>query len=239
MNKCNCGAEYKTTKPFLKHVENCSYSDLDIDVILHLGHMINEVDRTLFYANFGKLKKYAKDNKLSISEATEEMLHKTIYSYRKSLWDIHLIWQNNLLTSERRQFLQWVWKNYKDITLISLRNLLGNEKIIYRFNLENTTPTITKRINDSLIFIHEHGEIENDFEFVDLISTGKISMYYVLFNDWLASEWFGRLDKDLQDELHDYVELASKTVLERLTPKEFDELNKLACSESPIIYDVF
>lgn len=117
-----------------------------------------------------------------------------------------------------------------------MRKILSNSKIIYRFNIESTSKAIEKRIGESLIYIHEHGEFSNDFVFVDRIMSGNVSVYYVLFNDWLAQKWFGRLDMDLQKELQDHVDLASKTVLSRLSSEDFDKLHTLAESDTPVIH---
>jgi hypothetical protein len=236
MLECNCGKEFKTENGLSKHVSECPYAELVVEKIYNLGHMINEVDKKLFHVALGKIKKYAKDNQISFEQSQKILQEEAIYKYRKSLWDILMVWKDELLASEFRPFLKWVWKTYKEITLLSLRNTLSNTKIIYRFNLENTTFMIGKRIDDSLIHIHEHGDFSNDFEFVDAIISGQVSMYYVLFNDWLAQKWFGRLDIDLQHELEEYVQIASKTVLDRLKKEEFELLQTLACTETPKIF---
>lgn len=236
MSVCNCGKEYKLEKAFNKHLEECLYASMDLEKIYNLGYMINDVDKKLFHVSLAKIKKYSKDNNCDIDIAKKELQKDIIYKYRKSLWDILTVWKTELLASEYRHFLHWIFKTYKDITLLSLRNTLSNTKSIYRYNLENTVGMMSKRIDDSLLFIHQHGEFSNDFEFVDSILAGNISMYYVLFNDWLAQTWFGRLDIDLQHELEEYVEIASKTVLDRLKPKEFESLQTLACNETPKIF---
>lgn len=235
---CNCGKEYKTEKGFSNHQNKCSYINLNIEKVYKLGRMIDDVDRRLFHVSLGSIKKYVKTNDVEIDEAKIILKKEIIYKYKKSLWDILTIWKDELLASEYRQYLKWVFKTYKDISLISLRNTLTNPKIIYRFNLENTASMIGNRIDDSLVYIHEHGDFSNDFEFVDAIMTGQISMYYVLFNDWLAQKWFGRLDIDLQHELEEYVEIASKTVLDRLKHNEFELLQELACTDTPKIYEM-
>ncbi len=236
MFTCNCGKEFKTENGLTKHKTDCPYADLNIDKIYNLGYLIDEVDKKLFHVPLSKIKKFAKENHLEIDKAKRLLQKEAIYKYRKSLWDILTVWKDELLASEYRPFLKWVWKTYKDITLLSLRNTLSNTKIIYRFNLENTVSMIGKRIDESLIHIHEHGEFSNDFEFVNAIMSGQVSMYYVLFNDWLAQNWFGRLDVDLQHELEEYVQLASKTVLERLKQEEFVLLQTKACTDTPTIY---
>lgn len=237
MFSCNCGKEFKTESGLTKHKADCPYADLSVEKIYRLGYLIDEVDKKLFHIPLSKIKKFAKENQIEVDDAKRQLQKEAIYKYRKSLWDILNVWKDELLASEYRPFLKWVWKTYKDITLLSLRNTLSNTKIIYRFNLENTATMIGKRIDESLIHIHEHGEFTNDFEFVDAIMSGRVSMYYVLFNDWLAQQWFGRLDIDLQKELEEYVELASKTVLERLKREEFDLLQSLACTNTPKIYE--
>jgi hypothetical protein len=236
MFECKCGKKCAFEKGFTKHKSKCEYVNLDISKIYHLGYMIDEIDKILFRVKIGEVKKLAVSEKISNDEAKKILREKLFYKYRKSFWDIHLSWKDQLLVSEHRPFLKWVWDTYSDISLISLKSLLGNSKVIYRYNLENTTSMISKRIDDSLIHIHEVGSFNNDFEFVDCIMTGKISMYYVLFNDWLAITWFASLDKDLQDELADLVEIASKTVLEKLNADDFDNLQKQACAITPIIY---
>ncbi len=238
MSVCNCGKEYKLEKTFNTHLEECLYASMDLEKIYNLGYMINDVDKKLFHVSLAKIKKYSKDNNCDIDIAKKELQKDIIYKYRKSLWDILIVWKTELLASEYRHFLHWIFKTYKDITLLSLRNTLSNTKSIYRYNLENTVGMMSKRIDDSLLFIHQHGEFSNDFEFVDSILAGNISMYYVLFNDWLAQTWFGRLDIDLQHELEEYVEIASKTVLDRLKPKEFETLQTLACNETPKIFEM-
>jgi len=235
---CNCGKEYKTETGFVKHQKNCPYIDLNINKIYNLGYMIDNVDKRIFYVPVGKIKKKSKENNITFEEAKKIIQQENIYKYRKALWDILIVWKNELIPSEYRHFLKWCWKTYKDITVLSMKRILGNSKVLYRYNLEHTSFMIGKRIDDSLIHVHEHGDFSNDFEFVANIISGNISMYYVLFNDWLATQWFGRLDIDLQNELNEYVEIASKTVLERLKKKEFDLLQQLACTVTPKIYDM-
>lgn len=237
MFSCNCGKEFKTESGLSRHKSECPYAELSIDKIYNLGYLIDEVDKKLFHVPLSKIKKVSKENQIDVDNARRQLQKEAIYKYRKSLWDILSVWKDELLASEYRPFLKWVWKTYKDITLLSLRNTLSNTKIIYRFNLENTTSMIEKRIDESLIHIHEHGEFSNDFEFVNAIMSGQVSMYYVLFNDWLAQKWFGRLDIDLQKELEEYVHLASKTVLERLKKEEFELLQARACANTPKIYE--
>ena len=237
MFSCNCGKEFKTENGLIKHRTACPYAEINLEKIYTLGYMIDEVDRKMFHVPLGKIKRFAKENDIEVDQAKRQLQKDAIYKYRKSLWDILNVWKDELLASEYRPFIKWVWKTYKEITLLSMRNTLSNTKIIYRFNLENTAAMIGKRIDESLIHIHQHGEFTNDFEFVDAIMSGQVSMYYVLFNDWLASNWFGRLDMDLQKELEEYVKLASKTVLERLKHDEFELLQSLACTNTPKIYE--
>jgi hypothetical protein len=235
---CNCGKNYETEKKFINHQRTCKYVELDLKKVLTFGYMLDEVDRHLFHVPLSTIKKYSKDNNVNIENAKKELKHVIITHYKKSLWDILLVWEHELLVSEYRQFAKWVWKTYKDISLISLRNILSNKKIIYKYHLESTPSTIKKRINDSLIYIHEIGEFHNDFEFVDVLFSGKVSIFYVLFNDWLATQWYGRLDSDLQNGLLENVNLASKIILDRLKPDEFDMLQKLACSNTPVIHAI-
>ena len=200
--------------------------------------MIHDSNKFLFHVHFGKVNKYKKENDIERDEAYEILLKENIYKYRKTLWDILEAWKDELLPSEYREFTRWVFKTYNDITLLSLRNTLSNPKIMYRFNLEHTKPMIEKRIDDSLVYIHNNHEFHNDFDFVDSIMTGDVSMYYVLFNDWLAEKWFGRLEQDIQKELTDYVEIASKVIVDRVSHTEFDELHELASSDTPKIYEM-
>ncbi len=237
MFTCNCGKELKTEKGINKHILECPYASLNIEKIYKFGLIIDSVNRLLFRVAISKIKKYSKINNINIDDAKTILQKEEILKYRKNLYDILEVWQEELLPSEYRTFLNWVFLKYKNITLLSLRNTLSNRKIIYRFNLEHSAKMIGSRIEDSLLFVHEHKEFVNDFEFTDYILSGNISMYYVLFNDWLAQQWFGRIDIDLQHELEEYVEIASKTVLNRLNPDEFDLLNKLACTSTPMIYE--
>lgn len=236
MFACNCGKEYKTEKGLSSHQEKCDYADINIDRIYKLGGMIDDVDKKLFHVSLGSIKKYAKLNTVEFDDAKKILQQEIIYKYRKSLWDILMVWQDSLLVSEYRSFLKWIFKTYKDINLLSLRNTLCNGKIIYRYNMETSREMIEKRIDNSLIYIHEHGEFHNDFVFVDAILSGNISMYFVLFNDWLAQKWFSRLDMDLQKELEEYVEIASKNIINRIKPDDFDILQKLANTIKPVIH---
>lgn len=238
MLKCICGKTYKTSKGHMNHIANCEYVNMDLKKIYRLGKMIHETNKFLFHVHFGKLNKYKKENECTRDEAYEILLKENIFKYRKTLWDILETWKAELLPSEYREFLKWVFKTYNDITLLSLRNTLSNTKIIYRFNLENSKAMIETRINDSLLYIHNNKEYSNDFEFVDNIMYGNISMYYVLFNDWLAEKWFGRLAVDLQKELSDYVDIASKVIIDRIKHSEFEELQELANSDTPLIHEM-
>jgi len=236
MFNCNCGKTYKTETGYNKHISNCKYVDLDPDKVYRLGKLISEYNKFLFRAPLGKIRKVAKDENVSEDIAKDIVLKQVILKYKKSLWDILLVWREALLVSEYRVFIKWVFSTYKDINLLSLRSTLTNPKIIYRYNIEHTVDMITGRIEDSLLFLHNKKEFSNDFEFINHIIIGDISMYYVIFNDWLAEEWFSHLDTDLQKELEDLVEIATKTVLERINCDDFDILQKLACSETPKIH---
>lgn len=238
MFNCNCGKEYKTEKGFLKHIDVCSYADIDIDKVYMLGEMIGELDRQLFHVHLGTIKKHSKVNEISIKESRKILQLAAIYKYRKTLWDILLVWRDELVVSEYRFFAKWVFKTYKDIALISLRNTLSNTKILYRYHLESTAIMIGRRIDESLLFIHEHGEFSNDFEFTDIVMSGKVSIYYILFNDWLAKKWFGRLDVDMQKELYYNINMASNIIVDRVSHSEYDLLHELACTDTPSIYDV-
>jgi len=236
--KCFCGKKYKTEKGYLKHASNCRYSEMDLKKIYRLGKLIHESNNFLFHVHFGKLNKYKKENDCTREEAYDILLEENIFKYRKTLWDILEAWKEELLPSEYRVFTKWIFKTYKDITLLSLRNTLSNPKIMYRFNLENTKDMIEGRIESSLLYIHNNHTFHNDFDFVDSIMTGDVSMYYILFNDWLAEKWFGRLENDIQKELTDYVEIASKVIVDRVSHKEFDELQQLASADTPEIYEM-
>ena len=238
MFECNCGKTYKTESGYNKHVKACEYADIDIETVYRLGKLINETNKFLFHVALGKIRKLSKEKGVSQDIAKDMLQKEAILKYKKSLWDILQVWREELVVSEYRVFAKWIFSTYKDITLLSLRNTLTNPKIIYRYNLEHTADMIAGRIEDSLLFIHNKDTYSNDFEFVDHITVGDISMYYVIFNDWLAQEWFGRLDIDLQKELEHLVEIVTKTVLERIDHKEFDTLQKLACSETPKIYEM-
>lgn len=233
---CICGYKCGTEKPFLKHTTVCQYLDLEIEKVYQIGFMIDDICNFLFHVSLRTIHKYSKNNNISIEDARIKLKSEIMFKYRKSLWDIYKTLKGNLLFSEWREFMQWSTNKYQDISLISMKNTFGDQKKIYRYNIENTVKTIEKRINDSLITIHEQHEYANDFEFVNYVMSGKISMYYLIFNDWLAISWFERLDKDLQDELSDIVEIASKTVLDRLKHSDFDTLQMLACTDTPVIH---
>jgi len=238
MFTCICGKSYKTEKGYLKHTVTCPYTDMNLKQVYRLGNMIHDSNKFIFHVQVGKINKYRKENNCSRDEAYDILLKENIYKYRKTLWDILEAWKEEMLPSEYREFTRWIFKTYKDITILSLRKTLTNTKIMYRFNLENTVTMIEKRIDDSLRYIHEHNTFHNDFDFVDSIMTGDVSMYYVLFNDWLATKWFGRLDVDIQEELSDYVEIASKVIIDRVSPSEFDKLQELSNTDTPMIYEM-
>lgn len=238
MFACNCGREYQREKSFIAHQEQCVYKDLDLKTVYWIGSIIDDANSNIFRVSIGPVKKYAKENNLEYNTAKEILQKELIYKYRRSLWEINLVWTEELLISEYREFAKWVFATYKDISLISLKSMLANTKVIYRFNFEHTAQIIGRRIDDSLTYVNEHDEFVNDFEFVAAVTSGDISMYYVLFNDWLAEKWFGRLDRDLQKELECLYKIASKTILERLTADEFDLLQKLAGTSTPVIFEM-
>ena len=238
MFECNCGKSYKSEAGYKKHIQTCEYVDLEINKVYSLGKIINESNKFLFHVALGKIRKLAKEKGISQDIARDMLQKEAILKYKKSLWDILEYWKEELVVSEYRVFAKWVFRTYKDITLLSLRNTLTNPKIIYRYNLEHTADMIAGRIDDSLLFLHNKNVFTNDFEFIDHIMVGDISMYYVIFNDWLAEEWFGRLDIDLQKELEHLVDIVTKTVLERIKPSEFEKLQTLACSQTPKIYEM-
>jgi len=238
MFECNCGKSYKTEKGYTKHLESCDYADIEIDKVLRLGMIINDCNKFLFHVALGKIRKTAKEKGVSQEIAKDMLQRDAILKYKKSLWDILEYWKEELVISEYRVFAKWVFATYKDISLLSLRNTMTNHKIIYRYNLEHTADMIENRIEDSLLFLHNKNTFSNDFEFINHITVGDISMYYVIFNDWLAEEWFGKLDIDLQKELEHLVEIVTKTVIERIDPEEFETLQTLACSETPKIYEM-
>lgn len=238
MFECNCGKVYKTKSSFDKHVKLCEYTNLNLEKVYNLGLIINDTNKFLFHVHLTKIRKKAKDESITQEKAKELLTKEIIFKYRKSLWDILTVWNEELLVSEYRVFLKWIFKTYKDISLLSLRNTLTNQKIIYRYNLEHTNDIISKRIEESLLFLHNKNKFSNDFEFIDNIMVGNISMFYVIFNDWLAEHWFNNLDNDLQIELEHLVSIASKIIINRINHKEFDKLQELACSETPIIYSI-
>ena len=104
--------------------------------------------------------------------------------------------------------------------------------------MEYNATTIKNRINSSILYIHEYGEFMNDYDFADAVAIGDISLYYILFNTWLAETWFGQLDLDLQNELTPNVETVSQLIIDRVNHKEFDELQALADSVTPIIHRI-
>jgi hypothetical protein len=189
--ECNCGKGYKTEAGYKKHIQTCEYADLDVDKVYRLGKLINDSNKFLFHVALGKINKMAKEQGVSKDIAKDILMKQAILKYRKSLWDILQVWKEELVVSEYRVFAKWAFSTYKDINLLSLRNTLTNPKIIYRYNLEHTADMIAGRIEDSLLFLHNKKVFSNDFEFVDHITAGDISMYYVIFNDWLAEDWFG------------------------------------------------
>ncbi len=238
MFNCNCGKVYKTEKPYLKHIDECPYSECTEYKMYLLGFMIQEQKPLLFRPSIASTKKVMKAKGLNKDEAFDEALKDNIYKFRKSLWDIIYVFEHTLLPSEYRLYIKWVFKTYPDVFLESMRNVLGSTKTIYRFNMEYNAKTIKNRIDSSIIYIHEYGEFMNDYDFADAVATGDISLYYILFNTWLAETWFGRLDKDLQSELAPNIEIVSKLIIDRVNHKEFEELQTLSDSATPIIHEI-
>lgn len=238
MFNCNCGKEYKTEKPYLKHIDTCDYAESSMDKMYLLGFMINEQKPLLFRPSIASTKKVMKAKGLNKDEAFDEALKENIYKFRKSLWDVMYVFEHTLLPSEYRLYVKWVFKTYPDIFLESMRNVLGSTKTLYRFNMEYNAKTIKDRIDSSIIYIHEYGDFANDYDFADAVATGDISLYYILFNTWLAESWFGGLDSDLQSELTPNIEIVSKLILDRVNHKEFEELQKLSDTVTPTIHEI-
>ena len=237
--KCVCGKEYKIKKSYLNHLDTCKYSNASLERMYLLGYMIHEVNGNLFRPTIAKAKKLMKNDNLTKDNAMDKALQNNIYEYRKTLWDILEVFEHMLLPSEYRRYVRWAFKTYKgDVFLMSLRNILGNTKVIYRFNMEYNASVIKTRIDSSLIYIHEHGEFANDYDFADAVAIGDISLYYILFNTWLAEKWFGRLDLDLQNELAPNIEIVSNLIIDRVNGNEFEELQKLADTLTPTIYEI-
>jgi len=238
MFECTCGKTYKTKKPYLKHFNNCDYANKSIERMYSLGYMIHEAKPLLFRPSISTAKKLMKSNNLNKDEALIEAQKQSIYEYRRSLWDILVVFEHTLLPSEYRLYIKWAIKTYPNIFLESLRNVLGSTKILYRFNMEYNATTIKNRINSSILYIHEYGEFINDYDFADAVAIGDISLYYIMFNTWLAETWFGQLDLDLQNELTPNVETVLQLIIDRVNHKEFDELQALADSVTPIIHRI-
>lgn len=238
MFNCTCGKEYKTEKPYKKHIDTCKYADSSLQTMYMLGLMIHEQKPLLFRPSIASAKKLMKAMELNKDDAMAEALKANIFKFRKSLWDLIEVFECTLLPSEYRLYIKWALKTYPDIFLESMRNVLGSTKTIYRFNMEYNATTIKKRIESSILYIHEYGDFHNDYDFADAIVTGNISLYYVLFNTWLAETWFGRVDLDLQNELTPNIEIVSKLIIERVNHKEFEELQTLADSNTPTISDI-
>jgi hypothetical protein len=203
-----------------------------------IGLMIHEKKPLLFRPSITSSKKLMKSMNITKEEAIAEALKANIYKFRRSLWDIIEIFEHTLLPSEYRLYIGWAIDTYPDIFLESLRNVIGSTKTIFRFNMEYNANTIKTRIESSIIYIHEYGEFQNDYDFADAIATGDISLYYVLFNTWLAETWFGRIDLDLQNELAPNIEIVSKLIIDRVNHKEFEELQKIADSDTPVIIEI-
>lgn len=238
MFSCNCGKEYKTEKPYLKHIDECNYSDASLEKMYLLGFMINEQKPLLFRPSIASAKKLMKSEGMNKDEAMEEALKNNILKFRKSLWDLIYVFEHTLLPSEYRLYIKWVFKTYPDIFLESMRNVIGSTKTLYRFNMEYNAKTIANRINSSIVYIHEYGDFMNDYDFADAVATGDISLYYILFNTWLAENWFGRLDADLQAELTPNIETVSKLIIDRVNQKEFTELQELSDTVTPTIHEI-
>ena len=241
MNKrtfeCPCGKVYKTLKGFKKHQETCEYKNLNEEKIIWLGEIINEIT-PLFSVPYSKIKSFAKKNNLDMETAKKELIYQEFWKYRKSLWDVLKVMESELLVSEYRPFIKWVFDTYNDVTLVKLKGVLGNKKVIYRFNLNYTHKVIEKRISESIDFLEENYQELNDYQMIDIILKGDVSIYYVIFNDYLAEKWFSRLDTELQQALEYHVNIASKTIIDRIKPNDYDELNKLANSYTPNIYAI-
>jgi len=236
--ECICGKQYKTEKGYNKHTVMCTYIDLDIKKVLRIGQLINNVDKNIFYTHYGKVSKLMKTENISRLEAMNICLNNNILKYKKMIWDIYGIWKDRLVVSEYNIFVRWVFKTYRDISILSLKSILTNEKIIYRFDVEHTFETINKRIDESLIFINERNSVfYNNDEFVDNILSGTISIYYILFNDWLAIKWFSNLENVLQRDLLHYVEIASKNIINHISTDEYNTLHVLANTVKPNIQD--
>jgi len=238
MFSCTCGKEYKTEKPYLKHIDICEYAESSLQKMYMVGLMIHEKKPLLFRPSIASAKKLMKSMELNKDEAMAEALKANVFKFRKSLWDIIEVFEHTLLPSEYRLYIHWALDTYPDIFLESLRNVLGSTKTIFRFNMEYNAKTIKGRIESSIIYIHEYGEFQNDYDFADAIATGDISLYYVLFNTWLAETWFGRVDSDLQNELTPNIEVVSKLIIDRVNHKEFEELQALADSDTPTIIEI-
>jgi hypothetical protein len=234
--ECKCGKTYKTKKGYENHIKKCPYADMDLDKVYFIGNIINDVFK--FFEPNGReivnLKRKLKNENISDKKLHEIALFNNIYKYRKMIWDIYLVWKENLLTLEYRPFLKWLKKKFKNINLINLKSLVTNTKLIFKFNFENLFSIIEERILDSIDFI-KNKKFENNFEFIDYIINGDISIYYIIFNDYMATKWFENLDEDLQKELLKIVKQVENIIKDNLKPKEFSQLNKLANKITPII----
>lgn len=227
--ECHCGKKFKTINGFEKHVLNCHYSNMDIKKIYNLGLMIHDISPRFFSVSLQSIKKYSKTNQTDIATSKNNLIKDAILKYKKSLFDILNIFETELLVSEYREFIRFVLTTYDNISLISLKSMLTNKKIHYRFNCQNTFKTIATRIDSSKEFILDNNDhLVNEYSVVYNIINGNISIYYLLFNDYMAEQWFACIDEDLQHELAEYIEMSSKNIINVLTPKEFDILNSLA-----------
>ena len=235
---CNCGKKYKLEKAYLKHANVCDYANSCEIKMYALGYMIHENKQLLFRPSIASVKKIMKVLELNKDAAFTEALQNNIYKFRKSLWDLIEVFESSLLPSEYRLYIKWVLTTYPDIFLESMRNVIGSPKTIYRFNMEYNATTIKNRIDSSILYIHEYGEFANDYDFADAVAIGDISLYYILFNSYLAEIWFGQLDKDLQYELTPNIEVVSKLIIDRVSHTEFEELQTLADTITPKIHRI-
>jgi hypothetical protein len=236
--ECVCGKKYKTKKGFENHLSKCKYVDLDKEKVLHLGNIINDVYGFFEPTSFEMIKEKKKNKNLSQTEIKKLIIKNNILKYKKMIWDVYTIWKDSLLGIEYRMYLKWLKKNnnFKDLNIINFKNVVTNKKLLLKYNYQNLFNTIEERINDSLDFI-KNKEFANDFEFIDNILIGNISIYYLIFNDYLATNWFSKIDSDLQKELIKIIKQVEKTITNNISREEFDYLNTLANKKKPKIHD--
>ena len=151
---------------------------MDEEKLYLLGLMIDEIDNRLFFIPKSQIAKCIKDNKTDYESARRYLKSQAIMKYRKSLWYILEIWKSYLMVSEYRVFLKWAFTTFKQISLISMKNIFGNEKILYRFNKENKAYVIGKNIDDTLSYIHLKSEYYNDYEFIDDIKPVNRTLFF-------------------------------------------------------------